>query len=135
MQPPRLALRTRLNGEVLDLDTPALIVSNNVYGRDHLPYADRLDQGVLGIYACTSTRPADLALLSLEALLGRWHDNGCVTVLTAKSVSIERRRARKKTVTATLDGELTSLPTPVTATIRPGALTVLVPGSAEGAEH
>lgn len=132
-QPPRLALRADIDGTVLDLDTPALVVSNNLYGPDHLPYADALDQGVLGVYACTSSRPADLAILSLEALLGRWHENGCVKVLTARSVSIERRSTRKKTVTATLDGELMTLSTPLTVSIRPRALTVLVPQGMQAA--
>jgi diacylglycerol kinase family enzyme len=126
-RPPRLAVRVTLEGSVLDLTTPALVVSNNLFGPDHLPYADALDQGILGIYICTSLRPADMAQVTLEALLGTWHAGDRVKTLTATSMTVERRSRRRRRITATVDGELVTLEGRIEMAIRPGCLTVLAP--------
>jgi diacylglycerol kinase family enzyme len=125
-RPPRLAVRVTLEGSVFDLTTPALVVSNNLFGPDHLPYADALDQGVLGVYICTSHRPADVAQATLEALLGSWHARERVKTLTAKSITVERR-GRRRRIVATVDGELESFEGAIEMTIRPGCLVVLTP--------
>ena len=125
-RPPRLTVRMTLDGAAYDITTPALVVSNNLFGPDHLPYADALDQGVLGIYICTSHRPLDVAQVTLEALLGSWHAGERVTTLTTTSVTVERR-SRRRRIVATVDGELVTFDGPIEITIRPGCLVALVP--------
>jgi diacylglycerol kinase family enzyme len=125
-RPPRLVLRATVDGTVLDIKTPALVVSNNVFGSDHLPYADALDQGVLGIYILTSRRPADVAQVTLEALLGTWQADGRLRTLTAKSVTVEGR-GRSARISASVDGELETFRGPIELAIRPACLEVLVP--------
>jgi diacylglycerol kinase family enzyme len=126
-RPPRLSVKVTVKGSVFDLSTPALVVTNNLFGPDHLPYADVLDQGILGIYICTSHRPADVAQVTLEALLGSWHARDRVKTLTAKSVTIERRRGRSRRIVATVDGELNTFEGAIKMAIRPGSLVVLAP--------
>lgn len=130
-RPPRMRLRAEIDGRAVALVTPALIVSNNVYGADHLPYADVLDEGVLGIYMCRPRSRADLAQLTFDAMLGRWRENGQVAMTRAKSVVIERRGAPRRPIAATVDGELASFTNPISVSIRPLALTVLVPTRTE----
>lgn len=127
-RPLLLALRATVDGRVRDIVTPAMVISNNVYGPDHLPYADTLDAGVLGIYICTSVRSADLAQITLEAMLGNWHADGRIETLTAKTVTIERRKRRRKRILATVDGELETFEGPIEVHIRPQSLTVLANG-------
>jgi diacylglycerol kinase family enzyme len=127
MRPPRLMVRVTLEGSAFDLTTPALVVSNNLFGPDHLPYADTLDQGVLGIYICTSHRPADVAQVTIEALLGHWYAGDRVKTLSAKSMTVERRSRRRRRIVATVDGELVTLEGAIEMKIRPGCLTVLAP--------
>jgi diacylglycerol kinase family enzyme len=134
MRPPRLMVRVTLEGSAFDLTTPALVVSNNLFGPDHLPYADALDQGILGIYICTSLRPADVAQVTVEALLGQWYAGDRVQTLTAKSMTVERRSRRRRRIVATVDGELVTFEGAVEMKIRPGCLTVLAP-AAGGHEH
>lgn len=129
-RPPRLQVRVTLEGEVFDLQTPALVVSNNLFGPDHLPYADALDGGVLGIYICTSHHPADVAQATLEALLGSWHARDRVKTLSARSITVERRSRRRRRIVATVDGELVTFDGAIEMKIRPGCLTVLAPEAA-----
>jgi diacylglycerol kinase family enzyme len=126
-RPPRLQVRVTLEEKVFDLETPALVVSNNMFGPDHLPYADALDQGVLGIYICTSHHPADVAQVTLEALLGSWHARDRVQTLSARSITVERRSRRRRRIVATVDGELVTFDGAIEMKIRPGCLTVLAP--------
>ncbi len=126
MHPPRLIVKVTLEDQAFDLETPALVVSNNLFGPDHLPYADELDRGVLGVYICTSHRPADVLQVTLEALLGAWHQRGRVKTLTARSMTVERRSRRRRRIVATVDGELVTFNGAIEMKIRPGCLTVLV---------
>lgn len=127
-RPSLLALRATVDGRARDVVTPAMVISNNVYGPDHLPYADTLDAGVLGIYICTSVRTADLAQITLETLLGNWHADGRIDTLTAKAVTIERRKRRRNRILATIDGELETFQGRLEVRIRPQSLTVLANG-------
>lgn len=125
--PPRLTVRATLDGTAFDVVTPALVVSNNMFGPDHLPYADELDQGVLGVYICTSHRPADVLQVTLEALLGSWHARARVKVLSTTSITVERRSRRRRRIVATVDGELVTFEGPIDMRSRPGCLLVLQP--------
>jgi diacylglycerol kinase family enzyme len=134
-RPPRLQVRVTLEDEAFDVTTPALVVSNNLFGPDHLPYADALDRNVLGIYICTSHHSADVAQVTLEALLGSWHARDRVKTLTARSVTVERRSRRRRRIVATVDGELVTFDGDIEMKIRPGCLTVLAPEPAHPSEE
>ncbi|WP_042422525.1 diacylglycerol/lipid kinase family protein [Streptacidiphilus anmyonensis] len=100
----------------------ALLVSNNPYaGAQPLGAArrPRLDRGVLGV---VGVRVANAAQAAEVALLGR--RAAALTVLTAHQVTVDSPAA---TIPVGVDGEALRLPTPVTCTVRPGALRALVP--------
>ena len=126
-RPPRLLVRMTLQGSAFDVATPALVVSNNLFGPDHLPYADALDQGVLGVYICTSHRPLDVAQATLQAMLGSWHARERVTSLTTTSVTVVRRSSRRRRIVATVDGELVTFNGAIEMAIKPRCLVVLAP--------
>lgn len=128
-RPTVLALKAEIDGKPVDFETPALAVSNNLYGPGHLPYADDIDGGVLGVYALTSSHWRDIAQASADAALGNWHSNPQIRIFTAKEVTIQRRHRRA--VTISVDGELQHIEGSVHIEIRPGALNVIVPAAKE----
>lgn len=126
--PPILALKGEIDGKPFSVETPALAVSNNLYGPGHLPYADDIAGGMLGVYALTSSHWRDIAQASADATLGNWHSNPQIKIFTAREVTVERRHRRG--VTVSVDGELKRVEGPIRIAIKPGALNVIVPASA-----
>lgn len=133
LNPQSQRLRLTLDGRVLEVKAPALLVSNNVYENSAWLKQAALDEGVLGIYMVKPMSGLSYLRLALDLLRGRWRDNLNVNEERARTVTIERRRRfgrRAKSIRATLDGELRLLPLPLTITSQPAALDVLVPPKA-----
>ncbi|WP_306117743.1 MULTISPECIES: diacylglycerol kinase family protein [unclassified Roseitalea] len=122
-RPPHVRIWLDTGDGARAVDTPGLAISNNMLGSGHLPYADRLDQGVLGVYVVTSDRPADVAALATGLQTGTWQELDFVRCERARSVRVMRWRSMK----AAIDGELVRLEGPVDIRIAPGALSVLAP--------
>ncbi|ODN70259.1 diacylglycerol/lipid kinase family protein [Methylobrevis pamukkalensis] len=104
----------------------AVAVSNNPFGDRHLPYADRLDGGQLGLYVAAPLSARGALRLGLDLLLGRWRANPDLQSRTATSIRLAFRGGHVRR--CVIDGELVDLPPVVTLRIHPGALTVLTPG-------
>lgn len=106
-----------------------LAVSNNVYGDGHLPFADIVDGGTLGIY---TAGPLNLLMnirLALDMLFGRWTNNEHFLSQSGDRVRIEilsKTRGRKMSV----DGELLRLPKVLDIRLHARALKVMVPAGA-----
>jgi diacylglycerol kinase family enzyme len=104
----------------------ALLVSNDPYGMGDiagLGRRARLDAGTLGVVAVR----VDNARQAI-GLIRRGQGHG-LTVLTAGQVTID---ADAPEIPVGIDGETVMLPTPVRATIQPGALRVVVPKQRPG---
>jgi diacylglycerol kinase family enzyme len=104
----------RLERFVVDgqpLRASVLLVANNRYRLDLLSLGerDRLDEGVLAIYAARGLRRL------------QWDER------RAEHVRVESPRRRR--IRAAVDGEPTLLESPIELRIEPAALRVLVPGS------
>ncbi|WP_329384228.1 diacylglycerol kinase family protein [Streptomyces sp. NBC_01351] len=107
----------------------ALLVSNNPYASPD-PTAvgtrrSRLDRGVLGVVGIrvnNAAQAADVALRGSRA--------AGLHVLTSRQVVIG---ADAESIPVGVDGEALTMPAPVTCSIRPGALRVLVPRLRPGA--
>ena len=125
--PPRFKVELQLDGRTLLNETPAISVSNNLYGEGHFPYADRLDEGLLGVYVCTSKSRYDFFRLGLDLLLGRWQAGRDIQVLKGYSLNLKitsENSGKKKMV---IDGEMHDMPDAMIFKILPKSLNVLTP--------
>jgi diacylglycerol kinase family enzyme len=128
----RRALRLGLviDGQHVEIRTPGLIISNNVYENAMMLKQARLDEGVLGVYALAPMPLFSFLRLALDVLRGRWRDNVNVTEMRGQRARLTRhRRLRRdsRSIKATIDGELTLFDLPLAVTSAPGALRMLVP--------
>jgi len=126
LNPPLLRATLVVDGQHLSIRTPSLGVSNNLFGEGHLPYADAVDDGVLGVYVTRARRKRDLARAMAGMALGRWKTNAHVDVQHAKEVTLTVASASRRLGCA-IDGELCPLEDVVELKIHPAALKVLVP--------
>ncbi len=130
LNPRSERLGLRIGGEPIELRTPGLIISNNVYENAMMLKQARLDEGVLGIYALEPMTLAAYLRLAFDVLRGRWRDNVNVTERRSSTVQLTRhRRLRRdsRSIKATVDGELTLFDLPLVIENRPAALKLLVP--------
>lgn len=104
----------------------AIAVSNNVLGEGHVPYAETVDRGVLGVYVVRPMPPAELARLALSLAFGNWKAHPLVSEREVKQVSLSFPR-RKASALAVVDGELIPLEKRVDLRIHAGGLRVVVP--------
>lgn len=123
-QPRLLAAHLTIDGERVERRTAAILISNNALGDGHLPYADDLSQGRLGAYIATARRWPDLLQLTAQITLGTISETPLLESWTAKSVEIALLNSP---VTASVDGELVGLETPLRLTVMRRGLTVLKP--------
>lgn len=103
-----------------------IAVSNNRVGDGHIPYADRLDAGVLGVYVAAPVSTSELVTLAIGVFLGTWRSSPMVSESEVTSVTL-RFPKRKRGAQAVVDGELVTLESVVELAIRPKALRVIVP--------
>ncbi len=103
-----------------------VIVSNNAYseGPHLIPKRPALDRGRLGLYISKHRTLMQTVWLLLRAALGRWKGDHN---LEARELSRLTIRSNTKRLRVVNDGELMWLATPLRYSIRPKALTVLVP--------
>lgn len=123
-RPRRIFVAIRTDHQTMERETIGLVVSNNVLGIGHLPYADRLDSGLLGVYITRAGTPAEIARVTAEAAVGLVSLSPLVEHLTSQAVDIRFHRSRIK---ATVDGELVRLPGPLRVESVAGGLKVLRP--------
>jgi diacylglycerol kinase family enzyme len=111
--------------------TAGVVVSNNPLGKGHMPYADRLDGGTLGVYVTTARGWVQLARVTAAAALGAAEEHPLVAYLQTPAVTIRLRR--HASVPSTLDGELVRLQGPLEVKVVSGGLKVLAPKPGEAA--
>lgn len=128
-QPPRLDARIDVDGKIFERRATAILISNNPLGEGHLPYADDLRQGKLGLYVTTSRRWHDLVELAARMTLGEFAQNPLLESWQAEGIGIALERDR---VRASVDGEVVVLQPPLRLALRPGGLRVLQPTQTPG---
>lgn len=104
----------------------AVAISNNLLGEGHVPYAEQVDQGVLGVYVVRPMPPGELVRLALSLLVGTWKHHPLVSERQVEQVTLSFPR-RKASAKAVIDGELVDLEQRVELRVHPGALQVIVP--------
>lgn len=104
----------------------ALAVASNAYDEGLGRFFSRqsLDRGTLTLYVLRHFTGRDFLRLTAEMLLGRWQNDEALSMESVKSVTINMRKPQLKVM---FDGEVETLQTPLEFTIRPRALSVIVP--------
>ena len=106
--------------------TAGISVSNNPFDEGHLPLADRLDRGVLGVYVIPPLSFSVGLKLGWGLLRGKFKSIPEIADREAREVTIRFPR-RKANAAAVIDGELIKLGDRVDLKIHPGALRVVMP--------
>ncbi|WP_062111958.1 diacylglycerol/lipid kinase family protein [Aureimonas sp. AU40] len=126
---PLVDLEIEIDGKRESIRTPAVAISNNLYGDGHLPFADDPQAGRLGIYLMRSHDRAAMLKMTMDMMRGAWKANKDLTVTEADSIRIVYG-GRKTHSRAVMDGELKNLDRVSDVTIHRRGLKVLVPESA-----
>jgi diacylglycerol kinase family enzyme len=101
-------------------------VSNNLLAEGHIPFADAVDGGMLGVYLVKPMSRAEALTLIARMMIGRWKDHSRVSEREVREVTLTFPK-RKRTARALVDGELIPLPARVELKTHPGALKVFAP--------
>ena len=127
-RPPKFQAEIRSKRGLESRQCSGIVISNNPFGEGHVPHADSLDGGVLGVYIAAPMQPRELAKLSLDVMLGSWKASPLVLEREINEVNLTFPR-KKSSALATIDGELVPLETRVNLKIHPGALKVIAPAA------
>ena len=126
MRPPVFDAELTTPDGVVQRRVSGIAVSNNRVGDGHIPHADRLDAGVLGVYVAAPMSAAELARLIGGILLGTWRSSPMIWESEVVSVTL-RFPQRKRGARAVIDGELVRLDPKVELAVHPRALRVILP--------
>jgi diacylglycerol kinase family enzyme len=128
LDPPSLKVSLTVGDAEMLTRTTGIGFTNNLFGEGHLPYADRPDGGVLGIYVTIASERGQLLRSFLNMARGRWRDNPHVEIHESDSAVLRllSRGGRRRCV---IDGELMPLQRETRFEIHRKVLKVLVPQS------
>jgi diacylglycerol kinase family enzyme len=120
-------VRIEADGRQSAWRTPFVFVGNNEYEVDGIRLGSRarLDGGRLFAYLTPRVRARELPMLLARALLGRGRQSGAFEIVSAAELWIDTPKARR--VRVALDGEITTMITPLHYRTCPAALKVLLP--------
>jgi YegS/Rv2252/BmrU family lipid kinase len=108
----------------------ALAVASNAYdeGFGQFFHRHRLDRGELTLYVLKHFTFGDFVRLTSGMLMGRWRDDAALTIESIQGVTIN---SKKNAVKVMFDGEVETMPMPLTFRIRPKALRIIAPEAME----
>lgn len=127
------ALHLKIDGKHERVVTPLLFIGNNRYSLDAGSVGERvsLSDGVLSLFVVARQSPLALIGFAMRSLLGRADpERDFCALADTKEVIVEGDGA----IDVAFDGEVERMTLPLTFTIMPGALKVLVPKDATGGE-
>jgi diacylglycerol kinase family enzyme len=123
--PRRFFVSVEGDNGAIEQRTAGVVISNNPLGKGHLPYADTLDEGVLGVYVTTARGWLELVRVTVSAAFGTSAEHPLVAHLRTPRVTV--RLGRHDHVPTSLDGELVRLKGPLEVESVAGGLKVLAP--------
>jgi diacylglycerol kinase family enzyme len=123
---PFMAVRIVVEDQTVIRRTPFLLVANNEYRMAGLQAGAResLAQGQLAVYVLNAERRPGLLRLAWQLLLRGGDQVKELDLFTVREATVETRRTRLQVA---LDGEVTTLSSPLEYRLRPGGLRVHVP--------
>jgi diacylglycerol kinase family enzyme len=136
MRPKLVRVNVALDGEELRVSAPFVAITNNPIDiNTSWSVQHRLDRGVLGYYAVSDISLRALLRLGHSYLRSRLHDDDMFENRITQALTIKRRPRRiggkltlykkRKSILASIDGEVALLDNPVNIAIKPGSLNVL----------
>jgi diacylglycerol kinase family enzyme len=126
LKPPSFHVEVRTPRGLERRRVAGISISNNPLDEGHLPLADRLDRGLLGIYLVKPLTLRTMARLAFGLVRGKFSSLPEVIDREAREATI-RFPSKKSGSLAVIDGELIHLPDRIELAIHPGALQVVVP--------
>lgn len=104
----------------------AIAVASNAYDEGLGQFFSRhsLDRGTLTLYVLRHLTVGDFFRLTTGMLLGHWRSDEALSMESVQQVTIKSRKSMLKVM---FDGEVLTLSTPLQFSIRPRALSVIVP--------
>lgn len=110
----------------------AMAVASNSYDEGVGQFFSRksLDRGTLTLYVLRHLNTGDFFRLTASMLLGRWRNDPALSMEPVQSVTIN---TRKDLIKVMFDGEVETMHTPLQFSIRPKALSVIVPAEVTAA--
>ena len=124
----RKAATIAIDGKLHHVRGLAIAVTVNPLGEGHLPFADRIDAGTLGVYYSEVHHPIEIARLGIDLAFGNFRHNPRVQAFTGRHVVIRTHPPRHHQLS--IDGELADLPEQMEISIAPKSLNVLLPAEA-----
>ncbi|MEC9343989.1 MAG: diacylglycerol kinase family protein [Pseudomonadota bacterium] len=125
-RPPSYRVDLEIDGKRHSSRLSSLAISNNPFGEGHMPYADAVNTGRLGVYLARPASHATNARMLADMMLGTWRTNPDISEFEAHRV-VARFPERKRHASAAIDGELVDLERSIEIDIHPGELKVLRP--------
>jgi diacylglycerol kinase family enzyme len=126
VDPPNFETDLQTPGRLERQRVSGIAISNNPFGDGHIPHADSLDTGLLGIYLAAPLSTPALIKLWSEVLLGRWRESDAVTEKKVSEIVLHFPKHRPG-LRAVLDGELVRLERTVHFRVHRGALNMVLP--------
>ena len=126
LNPPSFSIDVFAKGRLERRSIAGLAVSNNPLDEGHLPLADRLDRGVLGIYLVPPLTLPVMIRLAWGIMRGKFRSLPEIIDREAREATIFFPRKKSGSM-AVIDGELIRLSDRLDLKIHPGALSVIVP--------
>ena len=126
LNPPSFSIDVLAKGRLERRSIGGLAVSNNPLDEGHLPLADRLDRGVLGIYLVPPLTLPVMIRLAWGILRGKFRSLPEIIDKEAREATIFFPRKKSGSM-AVIDGELIRLSDRLDLKIHPRALSVMVP--------
>lgn len=128
-RPPNFTIEIITSHRVENRRTAGISISNNPLDEGHLPLADRLDRGLLGIYVVPPLTFDVMIRIAWGMLRGKFKSIPEIAVREAREATI-RFPFKKATSVAVIDGELIKLAQQIELKIHPSGLQVIVPKAA-----
>jgi diacylglycerol kinase family enzyme len=126
VNPPEFTAEIRSENGVETRRVAGIAISNNPLGSGRVPFADRLDGAVLGVYVASPLSTWALVKLASDVFRGTWRASPMVSEEEMAEVTLHFPH-RKRGAQAVIDGELIRLDRLVTLKVHPQGLKVMLP--------
>ncbi|MEB2848028.1 diacylglycerol/lipid kinase family protein [Endobacterium cereale] len=124
-RPPRFEVFFNTDGKSRTQQISAISVSNNEFGNDALMFAEKVDEGHLGIYLADPLTFRSAVHLAFDILRGKLKENPAITAFKTSEISLHFPRHRHG-IRCVMDGEIVAMDQAIVIRTHPGELKVLV---------